>query len=70
MIFIEHAGPFYRFDGLLFEVHRYHGPYPLNSNGDPRQLPPGRRFWRMWDKFQALAPEQREKYRATPEMQS
>ena len=62
-IFIEWSGPFYRFDGWYFEVHPYFGPAPLNKNGAPRQTPPGRTFWRMWDKFSALPESEREKYR-------
>lgn len=59
---IEWAGNFYRFDGWLFEVNRYIGPHPLNKNGDPRQTPPGRKFWRMWDKFNRLPPDQQNRY--------
>jgi hypothetical protein len=63
IIHISSVPPFYRFDGIFFEVHRYFGPYPLNNDGDPRGIPPGRRFWRMWEKFSKLSPADKEKYK-------
>lgn len=62
-MFVSLAGPFYRFDGRYFEVHEYCGPVPLNRDGQPRNQAPGRGFWRTWEKFQKLSPEEREKYR-------
>lgn len=52
----------YRFEGVLFEVHSYCGPWPLRQDGEPRRRA-GRRFWRLWDRFQALSPEERERCR-------
>lgn len=56
------GGPVYRFEGWLFEVHRYVGPHPLNKNGDPRATPPGRKFWKMWDRFSALSKSEQKQY--------
>lgn len=48
------CGPrIYEFDGWLFEWSNYGGPWPLKSNGDPRERA-GRKFWKMIEKFQAL----------------
>ena len=44
----------YRFDGWLFEVNSYCGPWPLNKDGNPRDTPPGRKFWEMYEVFDAL----------------
>lgn len=46
--------PVYEFDGYLFEVHPYHGPWPLTrANLFPRvTIPKG--FWDMWNVFKAL----------------
>jgi len=53
----------YRFDGWYFEIHSYCGPWPLNKDGELRATPPGLKFWQMWERFQALSEEEREKCR-------
>ena len=46
--------PVYEFDGYLFEVHHWHGPWPLRRKDlAPRKtIPAG--FWDMWEVFKAL----------------
>ena len=47
--------PVYKFDGYLFEVHHYHGPWPVTRKdpSEPRKtIPAG--FWEMWEVFKAL----------------
>ena len=47
--------PIYEFDGYLFEVHRYHGPWPLRrKDHEPRvTIPAG--FWDMIEVFKAMS---------------
>lgn len=43
----------YRFEGVLFEVHSYFGPWPLKRDGSPRARAP-RSFWPLWERFKSL----------------
>jgi len=52
----------YEFDGWLFEVHHYGGPWPLRKDGTPRARA-SRTFWRIWERFDALPKEEQERYR-------
>ena len=54
------GGNVYQFEGWTFEVHSYCGPHPLNKDGELRATPPGRKFWAMWDRFDALSDEEKE----------
>ena len=54
------GGNVFRFDGWLFEVHSYCGPWPLNKDLSPRATPPGRTFWKMWNRFEALSAKAKE----------
>ena len=55
------GGNDYEFEGWTFEVHRYFGPWPTKKNGDPREFA-GRKFWKMWNRFHALTPEQQKQH--------
>jgi len=47
--------PIYEFDGYLFEVHSYHGPWPLRRKDfEPWERIPTAGFWDMWEVFKAL----------------
>lgn len=52
----------YRFETVTFEVHSYFGPWPLNQDGSPKARTT-RSFWTLWERFKALPPEERERYR-------
>jgi len=53
--------PEYKFEGFLFEIHRYHGPIPLRKDHEPRMnIPTG--FWGAWDRFKALSDEEQQKH--------
>jgi len=53
--------PVYEYDGYLFEVHSYHGPWPLTVALFPRKnIPSG--FWNMWEMFKLLPAEGKMKY--------
>jgi hypothetical protein len=53
----------YRFEGWLFEdAGMAHGPWPLKKNGDPREKA-GRKFYKMWGRFDKLSKAEKEKYR-------
>lgn len=54
--------PVYRFDGWIFEVHRYHGPWPLRKDGEPRVYAPPA-FWEAWDQFVRLPEKAKEALR-------
>ena len=57
--------PLYDFGGFVFEIHRYLGPCPLRrDNHEPRKIPAG--FWPVWERFDDLAADEREKYRVEP----
>ena len=53
---------FYECDGWLFEVHYYSGPWPLRKDGELRRHA-GRKFWKMWRRFNDLPKAEQEKYR-------
>ena len=52
----------YEYDGWLFEVHSYCGPWPLRRDGELRKYA-GRRFWEMFGRFDGLAEVARAQYR-------
>jgi hypothetical protein len=57
------CGPrLYKFKGWFFEVNAACGPWPLKKNGDPRTNA-GRRFWKVWNAFNALSDKKKEKFR-------
>jgi hypothetical protein len=57
------CGPrIYQFRGWTFE-DGYCGPYPLNKDGELRDRPPGRFFWKMYDEWALLSPDEKEKTR-------
>jgi hypothetical protein len=58
--------PLWRYRGWFFEYDRNKplGPWPLNKDGEPRQTPPGRVFFDMFEEWQKLLPEEKEKTRA------
>lgn len=57
------CGPrIYEYEGWLFEVHSYCGPWPLKKNGDPRKYA-GRRFWEMFSRFDKLSNAELAQYR-------
>ena len=57
------AGDLFRFEGWYFEFKEkgYGGPWPLNKDGEPRNTPPGRKFWKMWERFCLLTKKQKKK---------
>ena len=58
------CGPrLYEFEGWLFEVSAYGGPWPLKKNGDPRKRA-GRAWWKVWDRFDSLSETEKRKFRA------
>ena len=58
------CGPrLYEFEGWFFEYHGYCGPLPLNKDGEIRRTPPGRKFWQMIARFDALPPGEQAQYR-------
>lgn len=59
IVFLD--GPrLYRYEGWDFEVHGYHGPWPLRQDGELRARA-GRKFWGMWTRFEKEA--DREQFR-------
>jgi len=55
------CGPhLYEFDGWTFEIHSYCGPWPLKKDLELRERA-GRKFWKMWKKFDKLSAEEKEK---------
>jgi hypothetical protein len=50
----------YEYKGFFFEVHRYMGPCKLKKNGDPAERQ-GRRFWKVWEEWDRLSAEEKEK---------
>jgi len=57
------CGPrIYEFDGWLFEVHGYCGPWPLRRDGELRKRA-GRRFWRMVKRFDNFSAAEQAHYR-------
>ena len=56
------GGPIFDYDGFLFEHHKYCGPIPVRrDNHNPRlTIPQG--FWAMWELFQKLPENERNKY--------
>jgi hypothetical protein len=49
----------YKYKGVEFEDHKYCGPHPLDSDGDPIQPVPDS-FWAIWNEFNTL--ENKEDY--------
>lgn len=54
----------WRYEGWYFEFHEICGPTWLKKNGDPRSVIPPDSFWRMWERFSKLPPEEKKKYEA------
>lgn len=52
----------YEYDGWFFEVPHFGTPWPLNTDGEPRKTPPGRKFWDMYERFAKLTDEQKKRY--------
>ena len=40
----------YKYEGWLFEVHSYCGPWPLKKDLSPRERA-GRKFFKMYERF-------------------
>ncbi len=55
--------PIYLFRGYYFEVHSYHGPWPVKKfSHDPRvTIPKG--FWKMWEVFRKFDDRDKEAFR-------
>lgn len=53
----------YEFNGWLFEVHSYCGPWPLKKDWSPRKRA-GRVFYKMFYEFDKLSSTEKEKYRS------
>jgi len=56
----------YKFKGYTFENHSYFGPMLVYAkNFEPRDRQPGERskFWGVFEKFQKLSTEEKERYR-------
>jgi len=51
----------YRYHEITFEFHPYCGPTRLKNNGDPSNVPMGRKFWKMFDKWQKLSSSKRKR---------
>ncbi len=51
----------YKYDGWLFESYDWFGPWPLKKGGEPRKNA-GRKFWKMWEKFEGLSEDDREQF--------
>jgi hypothetical protein len=51
----------YRYRGVTFEFHRYCGPIRLKKNGDPSNVPMGRKFWAMFEAWQKLSPSKKKR---------
>jgi hypothetical protein len=56
---INLGGNVYTFEGWTFEYHSYLGPWPLNANGSPRDRPPGKKFFCMFNRFMMLTADQK-----------
>ena len=52
----------YEYEGWVFEVHYYGGPWPLRKDGELRERA-GRKFWAMYDGFSELRESEQEQYR-------
>lgn len=52
----------YEFEGVVFETSYIIGPWPLKKNGDPKARC-GKKFYDWYKRFDALPPEEQEKYR-------
>ena len=60
---IHVCGPrIYEFEGWLFEVHSYCGPWPMKKDGSLRDRA-GRIFFKMYDRFNKLSSRKKNKYR-------
>ncbi len=44
----------YQFKGTIFEFHPYCGPMRCKKNGDPSNVPMGRKFWEAFEEWQKL----------------
>lgn len=66
MVAVVHVsvGKFYKFNGWLFEYDRNKpfGPWPCRKDWEPREKA-GRRFYKVFAKFDELSIEEQEKYR-------
>ncbi len=51
----------YFYKRWYFEYHKYHGPWPLNKNGDPRKRA-GEKFWEIWAEFSKLTEDEKNKH--------
>jgi len=57
------CGPrLYEFEGWFFEESGYGGPWPICKNGELRKHA-GRKFWKMWGRFDSLSESEKKKYR-------
>jgi hypothetical protein len=57
------CGPrLYEFEEWFFEEGSYGGPWPLRKDGELRKRA-GRKFWKMWTKFDAMTDAQKKKCR-------
>lgn len=57
------CGPvIYEYKGWIFEYGMMSGPWPLTKKYDPRKNA-GRRFWKMFDDWNALPEEEKQKTR-------
>ena len=54
-------GNVYRYAGWLFEYGCVNGPWPLCQDGELRKRA-GRKFWRMWERFDKLSDEEKAAY--------
>lgn len=54
----------FEYEGWVFEYHRNKPfpPWPLKVDGEPRKRA-GRKFWAMFDRFNALPIDEQEKLR-------
>lgn len=51
----------YKYKGVTFEFHRYCGPMRLKKDGNPSDVPMGRKFWKMFEKWQKLPPSKKKR---------
>jgi len=57
------CGPrLYEYNGWFFEFSPYKGPHPLRKDGELRKRV-GRKFWKMWARFDKLTDKQKSKHR-------
>lgn len=50
----------YEFEGVVFEIPKMIGPWPLKKDGEPKKRA-GKKFYDMYKRFDALSDVEKEK---------